>query len=170
MVEQQTARLQQLPKLYEVTVQIGHADVFAHPDGGNAVKTLGGRQVTVVQQPDLHPALQALLFDQTLHMGVLVARERDAQSLHTVVFGSPQQQAAPACADVEEALPRLELQLAADVFELRLLGLGQRHGWILVVGARIHPPTVQPQREEVVAQVVMKTHLFGIAVPLVQAA
>ena len=58
-------------------------------------------------------------------MRMLVARQRDARGIHAVVLGSPQQQAAPAGADVEEALALAQLQLAADVVELGLLRLGQ---------------------------------------------
>ena len=64
--------------------------------------------------------------DEPLHMRMLVARQRDAGCIHPVVFGRPQQQAAPARPDVQEPLARLQLQLTADVVELGLLRRGKR--------------------------------------------
>ena len=63
--------------------------------------------------------------DEPLHMRMLVARQRDAGCIHPVMFGRPQQQAAPARPNVQKPVARLQLQLAADVVELGLLRLGQ---------------------------------------------
>ena len=92
-------------------------------------------QLAVVAQLHTHAALQAALFDEPLHMRMLIARQRDARGVHAVVLGRPQQQAAPARADVQEPVPGLQLQLAADVVELGLLRLGQRKGLRAEIGA-----------------------------------
>ena len=63
--------------------------------------------------------------DEPLHMRMLVARQRDAGCIHPVMFGRPQQQAAPARLNVQEPVARLQLQLAADVVELGLPRLGK---------------------------------------------
>ena len=90
-------------------------------------------------------------------------------AVHAVVLGRPQQQAAPAGADVEEALALAQHQLAADVVELGLLRLRQRHVGVAVVGARVHPPRVEPQRIEVVRHVVVELHLPRVGVGAVVA-
>src|SRR3954470_15897196 len=48
------------------------------------------------------PPAQPALLDQPVHVGVLVLRQRDAGGVDAVVLGRPQQQPAPAGADVEE--------------------------------------------------------------------
>ncbi len=95
-------------------------------------------------------------------MRMLVLRQRDAGGTHAMVFGRPQQQSAPAGADIQEALARAQHQLAADVLQLGLLGLRQRHVRAAVVGAGIDPARVQPQRVEVVRHVVVELHLARV--------
>ena len=103
-------------------------------------------------------------------MRVLVLRQRDAVRPHAVVLGGPQQQAAPAGADVEEALALAQHQLAADVVELGLLRLASGIAGVAEVGARIDAPRVEPERVEVVRDVVVKLHLVGIGLgPVAQA-
>ncbi|MCY1550216.1 hypothetical protein D9M68_864520 [compost metagenome] len=68
-------------------------------------------------------------------MRVLVLRQRDAGGLHAVVLGRPEQQPAPAGADVEEALALAQHELAADVVELGFLRLRQRELGRAEVGA-----------------------------------
>ena len=117
----------------------------------------------VVAQLDLNLALQALLGNQTLHMIELVARQRDAMGVHAIMLGRPEDQPAPAGAYVPEALARLELELFADVIELGLLRLRQAHALLFVVSAGIDAARVQPQRVEIVGEIVMKLNLLGIA-------
>ena len=95
-------------------------------------------------------------------MGVLVLAERDALGAHAVVLGGEQQQPAPAGADVEEAVALLEHELGADVLELRGLRLGDRHRRIAKVGARVDPSRIEPQRVEIVGDVVVELDLLGV--------
>jgi hypothetical protein len=66
---------------------------------------------------------------------VLVLAEGDSLRAHAVVLGREQQQAAPARADVEEAVALLQHELGADVLELGFLRLGDRHRGLAEVGA-----------------------------------
>ena len=135
VVQDQAARRQQTHDLAKVGVHVGLADVLEHADRRYLVERPRFRQVAVVAQFNAHPALQALGGDQLAHMRILVGRQRDAGRINAVMLGSPQQQRAPAGADVQETLARLEHQLAADVVELGLLRLRQGHAAVAVIGA-----------------------------------
>jgi hypothetical protein len=96
---------------FEVFLQIGAAHVLEHADRADLVERLHITHLPVVAQLDLDLALQALLGNQALHMLELVARQRDAMGLNTVMLGRPEDQPAPAGAYVPEALSGLELEL-----------------------------------------------------------
>ncbi len=86
-------------------------------------------QIEVVEEPHVDLAGQAQLGDLRAHVIELVLRQRDAARLDAVVLRGPEDQAAPAAADVEQGLAGLEHQLAADVIELLRLRLVERVGW-----------------------------------------
>ena len=135
MVQGQPARGQQAHDLAKVGVHVGLPDMLEHANRRYFVKGPVFGQVAVVAQLDAHPLAQALGVYQLLHMRMLVFRQRDAGRIDAVMLGRPQQQRAPAGADVEEAFAGLEHQLAADVVELGFLRLGQRHAGFAVIGA-----------------------------------
>src|SRR5690606_10539284 len=89
MVHDQPAWTQQAAHLIEVSVQPGPTYVFEHADGRNLVPWLAGVEGAVVLQQHAYPALQPAFFDQPVHVGMLVLRERDAGGVHTVVLGRP---------------------------------------------------------------------------------
>ena len=103
-------------------------------------------------------------------MGVLVAAERDAAPLDAIVLGSPEQEAAPAGTDVEEALALLQHQLPADVLDLRFLGLRQRHAGVAEIGAGVDPLRIEPEGVELVGDVVVELDLARVGLGLVQGA
>jgi hypothetical protein len=109
--------------------------VLEHAHRGDLVERPVGGQLAVVAQLDRDAPAQAARVDQALHVGVLVAAERDTVGLHAIVLGSVDKQAAPARTDVQEALAAPQHQLAADVVELGLLRLRERHAAIAEVGA-----------------------------------
>ena len=80
----------------------------------------------------------------------------------------PEDQPAPAAADVEEALARLEPQLAADVVELLRLRDVERVVLAAEVRARVHHALVEPQPVERVADVVVVRDVRAVGAPLVQ--
>src|SRR5688500_17817529 len=75
--------------------------------------------------------------------------------MDAVALGRPDDERAPAAADVEEPLPGLQLKLAADMVELLLLRDFERVVGAAEVRARVHVPRIEPQAEELVAYVVV---------------
>ena len=67
-------------------------------------------------------------------------------------------QRSPAAADVQEGVPRLDLELAADQVHLVVLGLLERVGGASEVSGGIHHALAQEGSEEVVAAVVVLPH------------
>ncbi|MCY1303542.1 hypothetical protein D9M70_532540 [compost metagenome] len=163
MVHDQAARLEQAAQLGEIPLQLRAADVLEHADRGNLVVGDGFVELAVVQQRHADAACQALLLDQAADVRVLVARQRNAGGIDAIVLGGPEQQPAPPCAHVQEAFAVPQAQFAADVVQLGLLGLGQRHAGLAEVGAGVHPARVQPKRVEIVGQVVMEFDLLRVA-------
>ena len=162
VVQQQPARLEQAVDLGEVGRQLGPADMLEHAHRGDLVERLVVRKAAVVEQVHPYPPGQAALLDDLVDVGVLVAAEGDAARLHAVVLGRVQQEAAPAGADVEEALAFLQHQLAADVLQLGFLRRGQVHAGVAVIGAGIDPLRVEPEGVEVVGDVVVELDLLGV--------
>jgi hypothetical protein len=72
-------------------------------------------------------------------------------------------EAAPAAADVQEALPGLEGELLADKLKLRVLGLFQRLGPAREEGAAVGHPRVEEEREELGGEVVVVANGPGVA-------
>jgi hypothetical protein len=75
----------------------------------------------------------------------------------------------PATADVEEAHPRLQPELATDQVELGLLGGVKLRLGRLEIGTRVHEPPVEPERVELVSDVVVETDRRQVACPRVAA-
>ena len=85
-----------------------------------------------------------------------VSRQRDAVRGDAVILRRVADEPAPAAADVEKALARLQPQLAAD--HLQLVGLRLRDAVAPVgeVGARVDHLRVEEERVEVVGEVVVE--------------
>ena len=80
-----------------------------------------------------------------------------------VVLRRPDAEPAPAAADVEHALPRLEPELPAHEVELVLLRLLELAVGIAVVGAGVDHQRVEKQLVEVVGDVVVMRDGPGVA-------
>ena len=89
-------------------------------------------------------------------MGVLLARDRRRGHLRAVAAGRVQREPAPARADLQQALARLQLQAPADAVELGELRLVQRGAGALEDRRRVHHRLVEEAREERVAEVVVR--------------
>ena len=65
----------------------------------------------------------AKIGDSNLMIGIryLILAQSDAQHLDAILSSRVKRQAAPTAADVQQAVARLEPQLAADVFQFALL-------------------------------------------------
>ena len=119
--------------------------MLEHADRRDFVVRPVFRQFAVIAQLDANALAQPLVVDQFLDMLMLIFRQRDAGGVDAVMLGRPEQQPAPAGADVQEALARLKQQLAADVVQLGFLRLCQRHFAGEVIGAGIDAARVQPK-------------------------
>ena len=107
----------------EIRRVVLHADVLGQPDRGDRVES-GLADVAVVAVADLGQVGQALLGDRVLRPLGLLLGKRDADRLHPVPCGVADH-AAPAAADVEQAVARLEPQLLEHQPVLVLLRLFQ---------------------------------------------
>ena len=125
MVEQPTLGTQPRGQEREIGAEILRADVLGEPDRGDGVEP-GLVDVAVVEETHLGAILQPTLGDGLLRPRGLRGRQRHAQRLDPVVLGGMHDHPAPPGADIEQAVARLEGQLAADQLELLGLRLLQR--------------------------------------------
>ncbi len=130
----------------------------------------GARHHRIVFQLDRHPVLEAEALDLLLGEGELLLRQRDAVRGDAVVLRRVADEAAPAAADVEEALAGLQAQLAADHFELVALRLGDVVVPVGVVGAGVDHLGVEEERVELVRQVVVELDVVLVVGGLAPAA
>ena len=140
--------------------------VLDHLDAGDLVVLLLG-DVAIIHAEDLAAVRGAILLDLPHAVLRLVLGQRHARGDRPVMLGGVPRERAPAAANVQKGIARLELQLLADQVELIVLGLLQRFGGVLEEGARVDHPFAQEPAEEVVAPVVVLAHdarilLFGV--------
>ncbi len=98
-----------------------------------------------------------------LAISACAGTDGDAVRPHAVVAGGMQDQSAPAAADIEQILPRLQAQFAAEIIEFALLSgfqgfLGGRE-----IGAGINHALIEPETEKIVGLLVMVTDRLRIA-------
>ncbi|MNS89316.1 hypothetical protein D3C72_1233250 [compost metagenome] len=86
-------------------------------------------------------------------------------NMDAVIAGRPAGQSAPAAADVEHALARLQPQLAADAIQLLLLGRLQRRIVSGEVGAGIDHLRVEEEAVEVVTDIIVELDEVLVAPP-----
>ena len=145
---------QQLLHLLHVAGNVLQPDVLVHADGGDLVEL--PRHHRIVLQLDRHPVLEAEALDLLPGEGELLLRQRDAVRGDAVVLRRVADEPAPAAADVEEALARLQAQLAADHLQLVALRLRDVVVPVGVVGAGVDHLRIEEERVEVVRQVVVE--------------
>src|SRR6266571_6412781 len=158
---------QQRADFREISLEMAQAHMLEHPDARDLVEDALARNVAIVLQAHLAAALEPLLPNPPRGEFVLVPAEGDARGPGSVFLGRAQHERTPAAADVEKPLARLEHELVEDVIELLLLSELQRIGLAAEIGAGIHHVPVQPQRVEVVRDVVVVLNGFAIALAAV---
>jgi hypothetical protein len=129
--------------------------VLEHPDARDLVVRFGFIDVAIVREAHLASLLQSAPAYLGACVLVLVTAHRHAECAHAVMLGRVHHQRTPAASDVEEALARMQHQLAADVVQLLALRLVQRIGIVTEIRAGIHHALVQPEAVEVVGHVVV---------------
>src|SRR6266852_3412524 len=164
VIHDEAAFGQQRADFREIGREMTQADMLEHADARDLVEDALARNIAVVLQAHLAAALEPLLPNPLRGEFVLVSAERDARGPGTVFLGRAQDERAPAAADVQKPLARLEQELPEDVIELLFLGVLQGIGSTAEIGAGIDHVPVQPQRIEVVRNVVVV--LNGVAIAL----
>src|SRR5882762_8791873 len=164
MIHDEPALGEQRPDFREISLEMAQAHVLEHADARDLVEDALARNIAVVLQAHLAAALEPLLPDPLRGEFVLVPAERDARRPGAEFLGRAQNQRAPAAADVQKPLPGLEQKLVEDVIEFLFLGELQGIALAPEIGAGIHHVPIQPQRIEVVRDVVVV--LNGVAIAL----
>ncbi len=139
-----------------------HADVLGQPDRGDRVE-VALLDVAVVHVPDLGEVVEPLLLDPLLRPRRLLAREGDAERVHAVLAGGVADHAAPAAAEVEQPLARLQVELAGDEVVLLELRLLERRGLGREDRAGVGHRGAEDQLVEAVGDVVVVVDRLGVA-------
>src|SRR5260370_41020077 len=112
MQQQKPGRLQAALASGEEIPVIAATDMLEHADRDNAIERLGDLAVIDVAELDGQPGAEPpTQFD-------LLARYGDADDFDPIMLGGIASERAKTDADVQDALARLQLQFAADQFEL----------------------------------------------------
>src|SRR5712692_6002076 len=155
---------QQRADFREISLEMAQAHMLEHADARDLVEDALARNIAIVLQAHLAAALEPLFPDPPRGEFMLIPAERDAGRPGTVFLGRAQDERAPAAADVQKPLARPEHELVEDVIELLFLSELQGIALAAEIGAGIHHVPVQPQRIEVVRNVVVV--LNGVAIAL----
>jgi hypothetical protein len=140
--------------------------MLEHADGHDAVEALGHR--AVILQAELHHVVEPAFGGARTGDGELLFRQRDAGDVGAAMLGEIKGKAAPAGADVEDALAGFDVKLGGDVALLGELRLVQRLPRPLKIGARILLVVVEKQVvEPPVEIVVMRDVAAGTALGIV---
>ena len=139
--------LEQVAQALGVRVDLDVADVLDHADRGDRVEALAG-QLAPVLHADVDAVGDAGLLGARAGALGLRRRQRDAGDVDAVVDRGVHGEAAPAAADVEQALAGLEAELGAHELELGLLGLLERRGPAREDRAAVGHRLVEEEREE----------------------
>lgn len=162
MVHHQATGAHRVVQLLEVQAEVGVADVLEHADTDHLVEAAIARQVAVVEQLQGDPVFQALGPDPFLAQRQLFLAQGDAGDLDAELASGQARQAAPATADIQQLLARLQAQLATQVAKLGQLRGGEVFPAGFEIGAGIDHFRIQPEPVEVVGQVVVVMDGLGV--------
>src|SRR2546425_9631413 len=163
VVHDEATLREQRSDLREISLEMAQADVLEHAYARDLVEDAFAGDIAVVFQADFAAVPEALLPDPLRNELVLVAAERNAGRAGAVFFRRAQDERAPAASDVEKPLAGAEHELVEDVVEFLLLGRVQGIGLAAEIGAGIHHVPIQPQRIEVVRDVVVVPDRVAVA-------
>jgi hypothetical protein len=168
VVQQQAAGTKVRGQCLRVAVEMCRADVLDHADARDLVEGLVV-QLAVVGDADLDAIIEpglahALARELRLRLG-----QRDAGDLDAMALGRVDRERAPAAADVEEPLARLEPELLADQLTLVVLRLLEGRRPAREDRAAVGHHRVEEQREELVAGVVVVSDSAAVASEAVEA-
>ena len=152
---------QQLVDNPEVFHKVFDAHVLKHADAGDAVEAAA--HVAVILQANLDEAGKPGGLHAFLRQRELVFAQCDANAARAVLLRGADHQCAPAAADIEQGLSRLQPDLRQDMVDLLDLRGSQVLVAILEVGAGIHHVRVEELLVELVGNVVVVADRFRIA-------
>src|ERR1700691_4391460 len=112
--------------------------MFEHLDLGNLVVAFVNVDRSIVAQFELDEIAEPHSLDLGGGEIELRLRKRHAMALGAVDVGRMTNQAAPAAADVEQSIARLQTKLAADLIELSCLSILERILRGLEIRARVN--------------------------------
>ena len=159
--KEKTALLHHFVRAFQEEIIVVTSHVLDHADAHNAVKLLSQlRQITVVHKLYLHVVLKAFLFDPLLALLVLLLAQRDAGSVHLVLFRRLDQKESPAAADIQKSHPLFQVKLLQDIIDLVDLSLIKCIVLMLEVAAGVAHCLIQPQLVEVVSDIVVAPHFL----------
>src|SRR6185312_5734657 len=115
-----------------------------HADADQLVELAELVGITIVEQAHFATGRESSIADSFLRQLKLMLAQRDPRRLRSIVLGGVHNQSAPSAADIEQALARLQPELAANVVELLLLS--RLHSVIrrLEICAGIHHRPIKP--------------------------
>jgi hypothetical protein len=111
--------------------------MLVHADGDDLVEGFTLFEIAVVLQPNLEAIRQPRLRDLMASKRVLLMADGDFNARDAVVQRGELEQPTPATSDVEQSLPGLQPELAADVFELLFLSGVDVFSTRSEIGARV---------------------------------
>ena len=144
VMEELPAGTKQLIGAGKVVIEAFFRYVFGRAYAGDPVEKFTRTELKKVFNFHAAPIGQPRAADALPGDCRLMRAERKTESLHAVVRRRMYDQRAPATSQIEQALPRLETQLAADLVELTLLRFSKGGLRRLKVGAAIRQRFVQP--------------------------
>ena len=163
MVQEKTPGTRVPPGCGEVRLEPRPSHVLEHADARHLVEHRGRGEVTVVAHLDAAAVLKTVVRDAVTGERRLRLAQGDAENLHAVAARRVAGQPTPTTPDVQQRLSGTESQRAADEVELGFLRLAQ----ILVsgreIGAGVGEMFVEPERVEIVADVVVVLDGAGVA-------
>jgi hypothetical protein len=149
----------QLVKLIEECAVVRRSNMLEHTDREDAIETaLNG---AIVAELERNPIFESYLSNALTSDAQLFGRQCNTENLHSCGLSYLNGEAAPAAADIEHALTRLQEQLGDNVLFLLPLRLFQRKARPLKVGAGILKIGIEETPVEFERQIVMMRYIFA---------
>jgi hypothetical protein len=139
----ESAGLEQAVNGTEVRGVIGGADTLEHADRGDLVEIALDQRI--VEQFNRYLFLEFEARDLVLGVGELLLGERDAERVDPEMPGGVTDERAPAAANVEQTIARLQAKLPADDVKLVLLRSRQIVVPVAEIGAAVDQLRVEKE-------------------------
>src|SRR5262245_15481876 len=167
VVHHQSPRLEQPIDLAEVPAKIAPPDMFEHAHACDLVEKLTFGNVAIVLQTDFDTIGKSELADALAGELELAVAQSHTKRFGAIMLSRPNDEPAPATADVEKTLTRLQHELAADVIELLLLSEIQRIVRMLEVSTGVDAFAIEPKPVEIIADVIVLLDVAAVGVAAV---